>query len=147
MTGISAVATFSFASSVFGQSYRHTKPYQPELFEVPAEAYNSVFEKLNMQTFISFTNDTFIIYHPEHGEMEVYLKEVEDLRPPAFKNNAKSGHESFNLVFVSQSDIALPQGTYMMGHGKIGMFEIFIVPGLPQRYGRNYGAAFNRLYP
>jgi hypothetical protein len=147
MTGISAVAAFSFAESAFGQSYGYKKNPRPEFFEVPAEAYDAVLYSLNMRTFVGLINQTFVIYHPEKGKMEMYLKEVEDLRPPAFKNNTTTRSECFNLVFVSQSEIVLPQGTYMMGHDKLGMFDIFIVPGSAQRYGRNYGAAFNRLYP
>lgn len=147
MTGISAVAAFSFAESVFGQSYGSKKNPRPEIFEVPAEAYDAVLYQLTMRTFVNAVNQTFVINHPDKGKMEVYLKEVEDLRPPAFINNKTTGSECFNLVFVSQSATVLPQGTYTMWHEKLGTFEIFLVPGGAQRYGRNYGAAFNRLYP
>jgi len=147
MTGISAVATFSFANTVFGQSFGQKKNYRPEIFEVPAEAYNTVLEQISMKMFADFVNTDFVVNHPEHGRISVYLKEVEDLRPQAFKFNSKAGIECFNLIFVSQNNVELGQGTYMMEHAKLGSFELFIVPGIARRYGRNYCATINRLFP
>src|SRR5689334_17787513 len=113
LSSLSAVAALSFANTGFGQAYSHTKKVRgPELFEVPAEAYDAVLYQFTMRTFVGLINQTFVIYHPEKGKMEMYLKEVEDLRPPAFKNNTTTRSECFNLVFVSQSEILLPQGTY-----------------------------------
>jgi hypothetical protein len=148
MTGLSAVAALSFTNLAFGQSYGHTKKMGgPEIFEVPAEAYNTVLDKISMKMFKDFVNSTFVITHPQYGKMEVYLKEVEDLRPPAFKFNAKAGYECFNLILVSQNTVAFGQDTYTFEHAKLGTFELFIVPGTNQRYGRNYCATINRLYP
>jgi hypothetical protein len=147
MTGLSAVATLSLANLTFGQSFGNQKNFRPEIFEVPAEAYNTVLESISMQMFADFINSSFVVHHPELGKVDVYLKEVEDLRPQAFKNRPAKGIECFNLIFVNQSGTALPQGTYTMEHPKLGTFDLFLVPGINLRYGHNSGAVVNRLYP
>lgn len=148
LSSLSAVAALSFANTGFGQAYSHTKKVRgPELFEVPAEAYNTVLDRISMKMFTDFVNTDFVVVHPQRGRIGMYLKEVEDLRPPAFKFNSKAGIECFNLIFVSQNNVELGQGTFMMEHAKLGNFELFIVPGIPRRYGRNYCATINRLYP
>lgn len=147
LTSLSAVATLSFANLTFGQSFGQQKNFRPEIFEVPAEAYNSVLDRISRQMFLDFVNTTFVVYHAQKGRIEVYLKDVEDLRPQAFKNNATTGHECFNLIFVNQSGTALPQGTYTMEHPKLGTFDLFLVPGVNLRYGHNACATINRLFP
>jgi hypothetical protein len=147
MTGLSAVATLSFANLALGQSFGSQKNYRPEIFEVPAEAYNSVLESISQKMFVDFINSTFVITHPELGKVSAYLKDVEDLRPPIFKTSPKKGLECFNLIFVNQSSVQFGQGTYQIEHEKLGTFDLFLVPGVNLRYGRNYGAVINRLYP
>jgi hypothetical protein len=147
MTSLSAVATLSFANLSLGQSFGNQKNYRPEIFEVPAEAYNSVLDKISREMFVGLINSTFAVHHGDKGKIDVYLKEVEDLRPPAFKNNPARGIECFNLVFVNQSGTAMPQGTHTFEHEKLGTFELFLVPGVNLRYGHNSGAIINRLYP
>jgi hypothetical protein len=147
MTSLSAVATLSLANLTLAQSFSSQKNIRPEIFEVPAEAYQAVLERISRQMFVDSINSNFVLYDQKQGKIQVYLKEVEDLRPVAFKNNPKSGHECFNLIFVNQSGTALPQGTYTVEHEKLGTFDLFLVPGVNQRYGHNLGAAVNRLFP
>jgi hypothetical protein len=146
LVSLSTIATLSAANLAFGQSFSKQKN-RPEIFQVPREVEYATLNNITRQMFADAVNSTFVITHPVHGRVETYLKEVEDLRPPAFKNNPTTGHESFNLIFVSQSGIEFSQGTYDMEHEKLGRFELFIVPGVSRRYGRNYGASINRLFP
>src|SRR5215203_4951963 len=95
MTGLSAVATLGFANLALGQSFGNRKNHRPEIFEVPAEAYNSVLDKINRQMFVGLINSTFLVHYGDKGSLQVYLKDVEDLRPPAFKNNPSKGIECF----------------------------------------------------
>lgn len=146
LVSLSTIATLSVANLTFGQASRIKKP-SPEIFQLPPEAHSAALNKITREMFVNSVNNTFIIYHPVHGKVETYLKGVEDLRPPAFKNNEKTGHECFNLVFVNQSGVEFTQGSYAIEHAKLGKFDLFIVPGTSQRYGRNYGAVINRLFP
>jgi hypothetical protein len=42
--------------------------------------------------------------------------------------------------------VALPQGTYRMEHPALGSFQLFLVPGGPDKYGaQSYVAIINRL--
>jgi hypothetical protein len=52
--------------------------------------------------------------------------------------------EPFSLVFVGSSEPILAQGTYRVGHGELGEFEIFLVPiGIAADGGVRYEAVFN----
>jgi hypothetical protein len=144
LVGLSTVATLSLANLTFGQL---TEAKKSGLTAVPLEAYNTTLDKLSRDMFASVVYSTFIINHPTAGRIETYLKSVEDFTPPIFKQVAKKGVECFNLVFACQSSVEFTQGTYTIEHEKFGRFELFIVPGTRQRYGRDYGAVINRLYP
>jgi hypothetical protein len=144
LVGLSTIATLSLTNLTFGQS---SGAKQSGITAVPPEAYETTLDKLSRQMFASVVYTTFVINHPKYGRIETYLKSVEDLSPPVFKANAKAGIECFNLVFACQSNIELAQGSYNFEHDKFGKFELFIVPGTRQRYGRDYGAVINRLFP
>jgi hypothetical protein len=146
LVSLSTIATLSVANLTFGQASGIKKP-DPEIFQLPPEVQSAALNNMTREMFVALVNSTFVITHPVHGKVETYLKDVEDLRPPAFKNNKATGHECFNLIFVNQSGVEFTQGTYAMEHAKLGKFDLFIVPGTSQRYGRNYGAVINRLFP
>jgi DNA-directed RNA polymerase subunit L len=147
LLGLSTIATLSVANFTFGQSSNYRRPNGPGIFPVPEEVQYTTLDKLTRVMFANVLNSSFVIVHPVHGKVETYLKTVEDLSPPIFKMGAKHGIECFNLVFACQSDIEIHQGTYTLEHEKFGSFELFIVPGTRQRYGRDYNAIINRLFP
>jgi hypothetical protein len=147
MVSLSTIATLSLANLTFGQNYNQKRPTRPGIFEVPSEAQNTVLDKLTRAMFEKEVNNTFVVSHPVHGRVEMYLKRVEDLTPQIFKRQAKEGIECFNLIFACQSNIELGQATYTMENKGLGQFELFIVQGTKQRYGRDYGAVINRLFP
>lgn len=145
MVTLSGLATLSLAELTFGQT--GVKKPGSGTTTVPSQAYGSKLDKLTREMFVGVIGSTFVITHPEHGRVDVYLKDVEDLSPEIFKSKSKSGVECFNLVFANQSNVELGQVTVTMDHEKFGSFELFIVPGKQQRYGRDYGAVINRLFP
>ncbi|MEW6131196.1 MAG: hypothetical protein AB1757_29475 [Acidobacteriota bacterium] len=147
LVGISAVATFTLPSLAFGQSAGSKKPVSSGSGTVSEPSGNTTLDSLTRADFASVLPSTFIINHPTHGRIEVYLKDVEDLSPDIFKPHASKGIECFNLIFACQSTVELGQGTYQFEHEKLGTFELLIVPGKRLRYGRDYGAIINRLYP
>ncbi len=147
LMSLSTIATLSLADFSFGQSSGVKKPGNSGTATVPQEAYASTLDKLTREKFARVIGSTFVITHPTHGRVDVYLKDVEDLSPEIFKSKANSGVECFNLIFANQSSIEMGQCTVVMDHERLGSFELFIVPGKAQRYGRDYGAIINRLFP
>jgi hypothetical protein len=148
LVGLSTIATLSLAKAAFGQESISLRP-RSGITPLPDDIVKEPLYKLTKALFTGLVYTTFTFNHPTRGKIETYLKSVEDLTPKIFQITAKagSGIECFNLVFACQSDIELGQGTYTIDHTKIGRFDLFIVPGTKQRYGRDYGALINRLYP
>jgi hypothetical protein len=50
--------------------------------------------------------------------------------------------QQFSLIFRGPADRMLPQGTYRLGHPRLGEIEIFLVPLGPDPEGMRYEAAF-----
>ena len=50
--------------------------------------------------------------------------------------------EPFSIVFRGPHDSPIGQGTYKIGHDKMGAFDLFLVPIAPDKDGRYYEAVF-----
>jgi hypothetical protein len=88
-------------------------------------------------TFKSYLNSVFQM-HTAGGIVAVTLAEVNSM--PAAK-----GGECFTLLFRGGAR-AQNQDTYMMVHGSLGTFELFLVPtGTNQNGAQGYLATINRL--
>lgn len=73
---------------------------------------------------------------------------VNNLNPPFVKNVVTNGKECFSLVFQGPRSLPLRQETYTIDHGKMGTFQLLVVPGdASNPSGRHYEAVINRLYP
>ena len=93
-------------------------------------------------TFSSYLNSIFRL-HTGYSTVDVALVQVADMEP-AIKGMSAGG-ECFSLVFVGGS-VALAQGTYGVEHPALGSFQLFLVPGGPDKYGaQSYVAIINRL--
>lgn len=102
-------------------------------------------EKLNFQTFAGQLNTTFTVQLEEGATLPLQL--VDAKRGRIRRNRAEDGaaYESFSLLFAGPRETLLGQGNYQFAHGKIGQFEMFIVPVIsrdPSTY--RYEAVFNR---
>lgn len=145
LVSLSTIATLSLADFGFAQSSGVKKPSGSGTYPVPHETVP--LDELTREMFASVVGSTFVVTHATHGRVYLYLKAVEDLAPEIFKSKSKEGIECFNLVFACQSSVELGQATVTMEHEQFGNFELFIVPGKEMRYGRDYGAVINRLFP
>lgn len=100
-------------------------------------------ETFKHETFSELDDKDFRI-HPESGEaLEVKLVRVDDLSRG--DESASGRRKPFSLVFSGPKDRELAQGTFNMEHGKLGSFELFLVPvvqpqGSDERW---YEAVFN----
>jgi hypothetical protein len=54
--------------------------------------------------------------------------------------------ECFALLFDGPADRPLAQGMYRFEHGRLGAFDLFIVPVGAERGARQYEAVFNRRH-
>ncbi len=92
--------------------------------------------------FSSYVNSIFRLY-TGYSTVDVMLVQVDDGEAPA--KAAPAGGECFSLVFAGGS-VALPQDTYHLEHPALGSFQLFLVPGGPDKYGaQSYVAIINRL--
>jgi hypothetical protein len=91
--------------------------------------------------FASYLNSIFQIY-TGYSIVEVALSEVKDLQPA---QTPRDGKECFSLLFRGGS-VALGQNTYRIEHPSLGSFELFLVPGGPDKVGaQSYVAIINRV--
>lgn len=87
-----------------------------------------------IQTFTLETfsiGDRFKIYYEEEKFIELTLAKVEKGKyklPDEFR-------QPFSMLFRSSKEVELLQGMYNMVHDKVGNFELFIVPVLPNSRG------------
>jgi hypothetical protein len=92
--------------------------------------------------FSSYLNSIFRL-HTGYSSVDVTLVQVADMEPTV--KGTSAGGECFSLVFVGGS-VALAQGTYLVEHPALGSFQLFLVPGGPDKYGaQSYVAIINRL--
>ena len=76
-----------------------------------------------------------------HSDVDCELELVEAIVSP-HKNNSGS-REPISLIFRYTLDQQLHQGTYNLKHEKLGTFDIFLVPQLPDQKFNYMEAVFN----
>jgi hypothetical protein len=93
---------------------------------------------LNYEDFSGNLNTDFQVTREDYTTVALKLVEVSDLKESPRQSR-------FSITFAGPVDDSVGQGLYKMSHGRIGEFELFIVP-----VGKNaevffYEAVFNRL--
>jgi uncharacterized protein DUF6916 len=132
IAGITTAAPFA-SGKAFGQKVGGGK----------SESSNSPFINTDLlnyitaSTFEEYINTSFLIRTDALTEHRVELVQVETVE--------KFGRTyGFSLLFSSDSDVMLPQASYLFEHEKMGAFPLFIVPVKTPK-GMRYEAVFNRL--
>jgi len=95
-------------------------------------------ELLTLEHFAGCVNETFQAALKE-GEIEFVLVEARPLQGGA-PNPLRA---PFSLLFRNSAALLFPQQTYRMRHGRVGGFDIFLVPIAREREGFLYQAVFN----
>jgi len=121
--GIAAAVAASFPRLALGQ----LKTARPTSWPLPKEVYSSPLYNLSRMNFYSQIGTTFAVSQAAPGRFGLRLIEVADLHSMWGKDRPAS-KECFALTFVGPFSAPLSQGTYSMMHGKLGPFELFIVP-------------------
>ena len=97
-------------------------------------------ELLTKEAFDENLNTKFRIPFESGQTAELELVEVvETMRTP--------GRQQFSVFFRGPLEYLLPQGTYHLGHEKMGTVSIFIVPVGREQDGFRYEAVFNYMLP
>ena len=69
----------------------------------------------------------------EPASLELTLAECNELKYGSHDGSAETRHP-FRLVFTTQAETQLDQGTYALNHDQLGVLEIFLVPVAEGQY-------------
>lgn len=91
------------------------------------------------EQFASAIGDSFqVMLEPDPVTLQ--LQELDDRGD---RSTGDAVIETYSLLFVGPSDMALPQSTYRFAHDDLGEFDMFIVPVGNVEKGLQYQAVFN----
>jgi hypothetical protein len=94
-------------------------------------------DNLPHATFTENLNSDFSILLDETTTVQLVLVEVSDLRE-------RDRYQAFSILFRGPRESMVPQGLYKIEHGRMGSFDIFLVPVGVGEEGYQYEAVFNR---
>ena len=97
-------------------------------------------EALNKSMFSEHLGEKFRVHLGSSHVMELELIEVTGVGSGS--SHARGRREPFSIVFRGPHDSPLGQGTYKIEHDKMGTFDLFLVPIVPDENGLNYEAVF-----
>ena len=99
--------------------------------------------EFSLPTFLPLRNELFNVAHEGHTAALRLIKVTDLIRSADQGNHA----ECFSLVFRSEVNPTLGQGTYRFFHPKLGSFAMFVAPvNRPLPDGSvDYEAIFNRM--
>ena len=132
IAGITTVAPFA-SGNAFGQKVGSGESGSSNSPFINTDLLNYV----TASTFEEYVNTSFTIRTDALTEHKVVLVEVKAIE----KSERLYG---FSLLFSSDSEVNLPQASYLFEHEKMGMFPLFIVP-IRTPKGMRYEAVFTRL--
>jgi hypothetical protein len=114
---------------------------------VPKDALNDPLFGITRAMFTQHLNTRFSFRLGPVKLGDMVLVAVEDMNPPTYKSDGTAVRDCFSVMFRGPGDLPLQQGTYTVGHRRLGSFDLLIVPGGESGLGRQYSAVINRLYP
>jgi hypothetical protein len=114
-----------------------------------------VLETFTLQTFAPHLGESFRLRLPPRPDadppapLDLRLIEATDLSPGGAPRDASgeagtpgARRAPFSVVFRGPPAPVLPQRIYRLEHGRIGAFELFLVPIGPDGSGMRYEAVF-----
>lgn len=112
---------------------------------IPQQALNN---PLYLMTRAMFTENLKTKFAISLGGVKLgymVLIGVNNLNPSYVRSDPTSSRECFSIVFQGPRGLNLRQETYTLDHGKMGKFQLLIVP--QDRSSQHYEAIINRVYP
>jgi hypothetical protein len=92
-------------------------------------------DQLTAERFEKLDGETFTV---TAADPAIELRLIEIVR----KGKGERMGGSFSLLWQSNSDAILPQGSYVLNHAELGELELFIVPVGQASEGVHYEAIF-----
>jgi hypothetical protein len=105
----------------------HT-PVEPLLQIPPTPSILEALGYYDKSAFTPYVNTKFKVNLSESNIRKLILKEVSDYLYPSVKQDAQSGFECFSLLFTTTPGKPFQQDTYLIEHGALGTFYMFVVP-------------------
>ena len=135
-----AGSSLGFAQGVFGRDTysEYHGSSQKDLIPNSNKPAQFIFTKA---TFLPYVDTVFRIYPDSSNALTTTLVSVGDIGPVPDRKVA--GRDCFVLKFRGPQ--SLPQNTYRIEHGKLGRFQLFLVPAGKNKKGVYYQAVINRL--
>jgi len=144
--GLVAIVSGGIGRIAFGQE--SSAPLDSEMGKVvPGATLSDPLYNITRAMFTQCVNTKFSFKLGPVRLGYMVLTSVEDMNPTTYKSDGTSAKDCFALVFRGLAGLPLQQGTYTVGHGKLGSFNLFIGPGNDTLAGEQYSAVINRLYP
>ena len=95
---------------------------------------------LDLDTFTTHVNETFVLYPEADSRVEAELTEVKEL---GIWDGEKRTSLPFSLLFRCDQDVSFEQVTCAIEPEQMGSFSLFLVPIGPGDDGMLYEAIFN----
>lgn len=111
---------------------------RPPLCLVSALKGGPMLGTLTKLEFDKHLNSNFRMHQKDGQVIELRLVECS-------KGRSGANYECFSLLFRGPKDRVLPQGTFELEHGELGLLPLFLVPVRQEREGTYYESVFNRL--
>jgi hypothetical protein len=103
-------------------------PLEPLLELPPTPSSLDLLGYYDKSAFTPYINTKFKVNLSESNVRKLVLKEVSDYLYPSVKQDAQSRFECFSLLFTTTPGKPFQQDTYLIEHGALGVFYMFIVP-------------------
>jgi hypothetical protein len=144
--GLVAIVSGGIGRIAFGQESSAALDSEMEKV-IPDATLSDPLYNITRAMFTRYVNTKFSFKLGPVRLGHMVLTAVEDMNPATYKSDGTSAKDCFALVFRGLGALPLQQGTYTVGHGKLGSFNLFIGPGDGTIAGEQYSAVINRLYP
>ena len=101
-------------------------------------------DQLTFARFAQLLNSRFLVHISPAASVELKLVETTSVHGGQKSSSTDQASENFSLIFNGPAERRLPQQIYLFEHGKLGAFELFIVPIGKEHGNFRYQAIFNR---
>lgn len=145
--GAAAMISGSMGLSVFGHQKGEHELGSGIGHPVPKSVQNDPLYQIDMEMFQHAVGSSFGFWMDGRNLINADLTIVKDLTPTGFNGPVAPPKQAFELIFNGPLNPELPQGTYQLYGGNLPVFQLFVVPFVPNNDALQYVAIINRLYP
>ncbi|HEX8457833.1 MAG TPA: hypothetical protein VF656_11095 [Pyrinomonadaceae bacterium] len=142
------------AAAIVSQSARFSFGQKRELmkdaqgyFQIPEQAAGEPTFHFTRATFEPYLESDFLVTVGPYKRVNLRLVKVEDHRQPRRKGMLRMEGECFLLVFKADGKLSDLQQTYVLQHGALGKFSLFLVDASEEGKGVYYSAVINHAHP